>query len=238
MLMLMLMLTLMRMKQIENNGLEWKWENGEVCFDFVAWILQAFGLLLPLLPFLGLWLWKAVEKSEEKSEYMETTLEMFPLSSWMRATLSTMLLGIRDWWFSFTCWISVLFRSSTDWTCRKVWSKEFHTSASYSSGKPSFWPSSLVVVVVVVVVVAEGFILDLRRELVSAMIGNGREKGVCVCKRGKVWRGKRWREKMAVVRTKYWKDPSPVWLGTWSYAPTRNLSAWNEDPGKQIKLIN
>lgn len=38
----------------------------------------------------------------------------------------------------------------------------------------------------VVVVVAEGFILDLRRELVSAMIGNGREKGVCVCKRGKV----------------------------------------------------
>ena len=187
----------MLMKQKENNALKWRWPDVLVFFFFfffflfslffvsVAWILrQASGLLLPLLPFLDLLLLNPEEKSEEKSEYMETTLEMFPLSSWMRATLSTMLLGIRDWWFSFTCWISTLLRSSTDWTWRKVWSKEAHTWASHSSGKPSCRPSSLVVVVVVVVVVAEGLVLDLRRGLISAMVGSGSGRGMGGCRGG------------------------------------------------------
>lgn len=65
---------------------------------------------------------------------------------------------------------------------------------------------------VVVVVVAEGLVLDLRRGLISAMVGSGSGRGVVACRGGEgEGKPRLKKKKMELVMTKYcWKDPLSV----------------------------
>ena len=111
---------------------------------------------------------------------------MLPLSSWMRDTFFTMLSCIRDCWFSFTCWISSRFRSSTDCTCRNPLLRVAHASGSPTSSASS--PSDSPVVVLTVVVVVAGWwrwrrwcFLERRWLEGSSMVDSAAEEDEFIC---------------------------------------------------------
>lgn len=54
------------------------------------------------------------------------------LMSRIRETFFTILSGIFDRWFSFTCWIRTLFRSKINWTSRKPSLSVFQASTPSS----------------------------------------------------------------------------------------------------------